>query len=173
MRISRSTAQAFRRCTVFVGAGLAALVTLAPAQASAQDKYAGATLWGRGGCAACHGNFAAGDGDPSYPAGPSLRRTRLERDAMIETIACGRPGTQMPTNLKGAYKEVACFGLPVGPVPGEVAGLGTGALSNDEIKTLVDFLFEYVVGKTRITRQGCAVFFEGDAGAPACQQFNP
>jgi cytochrome c553 len=159
--------------SLFAAAALLALTALPGlAQQNNAAAYAGAAVWGRGGCANCHGNFAAGDGDPSYPAGPSLRRTRLDRDALIETISCGRPGTQMPMNLKGAYDEVPCFGLGKGEVPGEVVGLGKGALTADEIATLVTFLVENVVGKTRITKANCALFFEGNANSPACQQFN-
>lgn len=138
-------------------------------QAAAQED--GAKVWARGGCAACHGNLAAGDGDPSYPRGPNLRRTQLNAEQLSETIACGRPNTQMPTNLRGAYKEVPCYGLPAGEVPGEVVGLGKGSLSADEIKALVDFLVANVVGKPRITRANCALFNEGNANAPECMQF--
>ena len=132
-------------------------------------QQAGAALWGRSGCAACHGNLAAGDGDPAYPAGPSLRRTRLEREQLAATIACGRPGTDMPLNLKGAYTEVACYGLPLGAPPAEVKG--KGFLSAEEISTLVDFLVANVVGKTRITRDNCALFNDGNRNAPECLQF--
>jgi hypothetical protein len=150
-----------------------ALVAFAmPSQAQQNPAFAGAAVWARGGCANCHGNLAAGDGDAAYPQGPNLRRARLDRDALIETISCGRPGTQMPMNLKGAYTEIPCFGLAKGETPGEVPGLGAGSLTAEEIATLSDFLLKEVVGKTRITRDGCAVFFEGDRNAPLCQQFN-
>jgi len=113
--------------------------------------------------------LAAGDGDPAYPAGPNLRRTRLDRDQLIETISCGRPGTEMPTNLKGAYTQVACYGLPLGAVPTEVKGKGSHTA--EEVQTLVDFLLKYVVGKPKITREGCAVFNDGNVNAPACLQY--
>ncbi len=147
----------------------AGFVVAGTAAAFAQD--AGAKVWARGGCAMCHGNLAAGDGDPSYPRGPNLRRTQLTPEQLIETISCGRPNTQMPTNLKGAYKETSCYGLPVGEVPGEVVGLGKGSLSAEEIQSLVDFLVKNVVGKPRITRANCALFNDGNQDAPECQQY--
>ena len=147
---------------------LAAGAVLALALPSRAEE-AGAKVWARGGCAACHGNLAAGDGDPAYPPGPNLRRTRLERDLLIETISCGRPSTPMPTNLRGAYTQVSCYGLPVGEVPAEVNG--KGSLTAEEVETLTDFLLKYVVGKTRITRENCAVFNDGNANAPECLQY--
>ena len=100
------------------------------------------------------------------PRAPNLRRSVLDRDLMLETIACGRPGTEMPFNLEGAYTEIECYGIPVGEVPPET--FGAGGLTAEELETLVDFLFEYVVGVTRVTRQNCAAFFEGNANARAC-----
>ncbi len=134
-----------------------------------QAQEAGGAIWSREGCANCHGNLAAGDGDPAYPAGPNLRRTRLDRDQLIETIACGRPGTKMPANLKGAYSESACYGLPLGAQPAEVAGKGT--MSAAQIATLADFLVKNVLGQTRITKQGCAAFNDGNVNAPECLQY--
>lgn len=142
----------------------AALSTPASAQTKTGDQ-----VWGEGGCAACHGNLAAGGEDPSYPAGPNLRRTRLDHAALVEVIACGRPGTQMPTNLAGAWTEHACYGQPLGPIPPDI--VGSGFLTEEEITTLVDFLVEDVVGQTRITKENCAVFFGGDQNAIACREY--
>lgn len=151
-------------CGVFGLAACAVLAFSLPSQA--QD---GGALWGRAGCADCHGPLAAGAGDPAYPDGPSLRRTRLDRDELIETISCGRPGTDMPYNLKGAYTEVACYGLPPGDMPGEVTG--QGFLAAEELETLVDFLLEYAVGKRKITRENCAAFYGGNLEARGCLQY--
>ena len=126
-------------------------------------------LWQSGGCFNCHGNLAAGDGDPSYPTGPNLRQTKLKRDQLVETISCGRPGTPMPFNLAGAYTETACYGKPLGPAPADV-NRGAG-FTADQIQTLVDFLMKDVVGVTKITRENCAAFFDGDANSPLCQQY--
>jgi hypothetical protein len=124
--------------------------------------------WQEGGCFNCHGNLAAGDGDPAYPAGPSLRSSRLDRDLLVTTISCGRPGTGMPMNLVGAYMETPCYGLPLGEPPGVSRGANFTA---EEIEALVDFLLENVVGVRTITRENCAVFFGGNLNAPACLQY--
>ena len=67
------------------------------------------------------------------------------RAALAETIRCGRPGTQMPGWLDGAYRVSPCYGLPMGPPP---PGTDlTPVLSADEVEALVDFLTAKMVGK--------------------------
>ncbi|MCC6984560.1 MAG: hypothetical protein IT535_14935 [Bauldia sp.] len=139
------------------------------APASAQET--GGDLWGVGSCANCHGNLAAGDGDPAYPTGPSLRSTRLTPEEMVETIACGRPGTEMPYNLAGAYAEHGCYGIPVPTDPASLGANRGADFTAEQVQTLATFLVENVVGKTRITRENCALFFGGNADAPACRAF--
>lgn len=148
---------------VVMGFVIAALLALSTPSLAQDD---GGAMWGRGGCGGCHGALAGGGDDPAEPPGPSLRRSKLDRDLMLETIACGRPGTQMPFNLTGAYTQIECYGIPVGEVPPETAG--AGGFTAEELETLVDFLFEYVVGVTRVTRQNCAAFFQGNVNAPGC-----
>ena len=87
---------------------------LAAAPAGAQDAVeAGMLVWQNNGCANCHGEFGEGGEGGHFPAGPALRRSSLAKDHLRETIACGRPGTEMPSNLKGAYITVPCYGLPL------------------------------------------------------------
>jgi len=42
---------------------------------------------------------------------PNLHETRLDREQLIEVIACGRPGTEMPHFDKYAYEDTDCYGL--------------------------------------------------------------
>lgn len=159
--------RAWHRPMVAVVAGLitsAVLALVTPAQA----QNAGAAAWTKGGCSACHGLVADGGGGGDMPAGPSLRRTRLDRDQLSEAIACGRPGTGMPYNMTGAYTQTACYGL-TGAVPaGTMRG---GNFTAAEIDALANFLAAEVVGKIRVTRAACAVLFEGDLNAIACAQY--
>ena len=131
----------------------------------AQD--AGADVWRRGSCTTCHGGVAQGGGGGEDPMGPNLRESDLDRELMRETIACGRG--EMPFNLLGAYREVSCYGIPLGNPP---EGFQAGArLSAEQIDVLVEFLFEYVVGVTRVNRAACAAFYGGDQNARSCGQF--
>ena len=129
--------------------GLAAGLCLMPAacaraQAAARVA-AGEDAWNKAGCFACHGTAGDGGSGGEFPAGPSLRESRLDRAALMETISCGRPGTPMPAWLDGAYTGRACYGLPKGPAP---AGLDViPVLSADEIQSLLDYLTAKIVGK--------------------------
>jgi len=129
--------------------GLAAIASLAfAAPACAQDAArlaAGEAAWNKALCLQCHGSLGEGGMGGEFPAGPSLRTTQLNRALLLDAIRCGRPGTQMPAWLDGAYTTVPCYGLPKGPPP---AGLElTPVLSGDEIEALVDYLMAKIVGK--------------------------
>src|ERR1700678_2143242 len=66
------------------------------AAAFAQDPArlaAGEGAWDKAGCLQCHGASGEGGAGAEFPAGPSLRTTRLDRTALVETISCGLPGT--------------------------------------------------------------------------------
>ena len=63
-------------------------------------------------CQFCHGIDGDGRGDPRSPGrAANLRQTRLDREQIIEVIACGRPGTEMPHFDKFAYEDTNCYGL--------------------------------------------------------------
>jgi mono/diheme cytochrome c family protein len=114
----------------------------------AQDSArmaAGENAWDKAGCFQCHGTSGEGGAGGEFPAGPSLRETRLERTGLAETISCGRPGSKMPAWLDGAYTQIRCYGLPKGPAPG---GLDlVPVLSAGEIEALVDYLTAKVIGR--------------------------
>lgn len=147
---------------------LAILGLPAKAQDAATEEFTGSQLWPRGGCSNCHGNLADGAGDGAYPPGPNLRRSAPDRDQLIEVIGCGRPGTEMPYNLAGAYTEVSCYDIPLGEPPGVNRG---ARFTGEQIDTLVDFLLEHVVGQATITRENCGAFFGGNIDGPLCRKY--
>ncbi len=106
---------------------------------------AGENAWDKAGCLQCHGASGQGGDGGEFPAGPSLQKTRLDRAALVETISCGLPGTQMPSWLDDAYTKRACYGFPLGPAPAEVTA--TPVLSAGEIQALVDYLMAKIVGR--------------------------
>jgi hypothetical protein len=116
------------------------------ASAFAQDAArlaAGEAAWDTAGCLQCHGSTGEGGAGGEFPAGPSLRKTRLDRAALIEAISCGLPGTQMPSWLDGAYAQRSCYGFPPGPPPDGTALMPV--LSSNEVEALVDFLLARIV----------------------------
>src|SRR5205814_5809574 len=83
----------------------------APAQApDPADIAEGMRLYlQKGDCQACHGWAADGRKmDSQMPDGSNLRETRLNRERLIQTINCGRPGTGMPAFDKLAYSDGRC-----------------------------------------------------------------
>jgi mono/diheme cytochrome c family protein len=129
-------------------AWLASTLLALVASARAQDAAllaAGEAAWNKAACLQCHGSAGEGGMGGEFPAGPSLRTTQLNRALLVDTIRCGRPGTQMPAWLDGAYTEISCYGLPKGPPP---VGLElTPVLSAGEIDALVDYMMAKMVGK--------------------------
>jgi mono/diheme cytochrome c family protein len=127
---------------------LAGILLVLATSARAQDAArltAGEAAWNKAACLQCHGSAGEGGAGGEFPAGPSLRTTQLNRAMLADTIRCGRPGTQMPAWLDGAYTDISCYGLPKGPPP---AGLDlTPVLSGDEVDALVDYMMAKMVGK--------------------------
>jgi len=116
--------------------------------AFAQDAArlaAGEAAWDKAGCLQCHGAAGEGGAGGEFPAGPSLRKTGLDRAALVETISCGLPGTEMPSWLDGAYTQRSCYGFPPGPAPEGVTL--TSVLSASEVAALADFLMAKIVGR--------------------------
>jgi len=89
---------------LMVGGGVACT------SASAQDATvaAGEAAWDKAGCLQCHGASGEGGSGGEFPAGPSLRQTRLDRAALVEAISCGsparrcRPGSTAPMQSASA-----------------------------------------------------------------------
>jgi mono/diheme cytochrome c family protein len=104
---------------------------------------AGEDAWDKAGCLQCHGSEGEGGSGGEFPAGPSLRKTRLDRAALAETVSCGLPGTPMPAWLDGAYGERPCYGFTAPPDGTTV----TPVLSAAEVEALVDYLLAKMVGK--------------------------
>ena len=128
-----------------VACGTAAAV-LAATAGFAQDAArlaAGEAAWDKAGCLQCHGADGEGGSGGEFPAGPSLRKTRLDRAGLVETVSCGLPGTAMPAWLDGAYAERPCYGFTAPPDGTTV----TPVLSAAEVEALVDYLLAKMVGK--------------------------
>jgi mono/diheme cytochrome c family protein len=122
------------------------LATAVSASCFAQDAArlaAGESAWDKAGCLQCHGASGQGGDGGEFPAGPSLRATKLDRAALAETISCGVPGTQMPAWLDAAYTQRPCYGFSAAP-DGTVV---TPVLSAAEVEALVDYLMAKIVGR--------------------------
>src|SRR5256714_12615254 len=89
-------------------AGLAAQTTPDP-----DDVAEGMRLYRtKGDCQSCHGWAADGRKmDTQMPDGANLRTTRLNRELLLMTIKCGRPGKGMPAYDRLALTEDPCFNM--------------------------------------------------------------
>jgi len=138
--------------TAIMTIGAIALTWSTAAFAQNEDKVkAGVAAWRNSGCADCHGAFANGEKErDESPTGADLRRTRLNADELKLAIRCGRPGTGMPSFQEGAP------GCPGGggdlyPAPSK--------LSTEEIDNVVAYLQARIVGKGKITKQECLLYY--------------
>jgi cytochrome c553 len=118
--------------------------------ARAQDVSFGQRLFrDKADCQFCHGINGDGRGDPRSPGrAANLQETRLNREQLIEVIACGRPGTEMPHFDKYAYEDTNCYGLR-----GKDLGIDaphyphSTPLTRREIEAVADYIITTFVGK--------------------------
>jgi hypothetical protein len=109
-------------------------------------------------CQACHG--WAGDGrkmDSQMPDGANLRETNLDRQNLILTIRCGRPGTEMPAFDRFAYSDGRCYGLKQADLrsSGKQMSDPPATLQPREVETIADFLVAKVVQKGPMDHGKC------------------
>jgi mono/diheme cytochrome c family protein len=135
---------------MFFGIVTAAILLPSLDAALAQDTSFGQRLFqDKADCQFCHGTVGDGRGDPrSSGRAANLHETHLNREQMIEVIACGRPGTEMPHFDKYAYEDTDCYGL-------KGKNLGNDAprdphstsLTKREIEAVADYILAKFVGK--------------------------
>jgi mono/diheme cytochrome c family protein len=155
---------------VAIGTSSARVLPAAHAQAAdASDIAEGMRLYlQKGDCQSCHG--WAGDGrkmDSQMPDGSNLRETRLNRERLVQTIKCGRPGTGMPAFDKFAYTDGRC-GLKAADLKTPMTD-PPATFQPREIDLVVAFLTEKVVGKGPMDRAKCVAYWGSEVDA--CKEF--
>jgi len=123
-------------------------------------------------CQACHG--WAGDGrkvDNQMPDGANLRESRLDRQNLILTIKCGRPGAEMPAFDKFAYSDGRCYGLKAADLKARQLTLfdPPTTLAPSQIENLADFLLAKVIGKGPMDHARCIAFWGSEV--EVCAEF--
>ena len=150
-----------------VVAGVLAIAGAPARAADAGDVAEGMRIFQqKANCQACHG--WAGDGrktDNQMPDGPSLRETQFDRDYLVMTVKCGRPGSGMPAFDKFAYSDGRCNGIKQAELTSRGLTLADppATLQPREIEMLADFLFAKVIGKGALTRAACVDLAGGEA----------
>ena len=116
----------------------------------AQDVSFGQRLFqDKADCQYCHGVDGDGRGDPRSPGqAANLHKTILNREQMIEVIACGRPGTEMPHFDKFAYEDKSCYGRTAAELGADTPHYPhSTSLTKREIEAVADYIFVKFVGK--------------------------
>src|SRR5215510_10516340 len=132
------------------GGLLIAALLLCTDAAAAQDVSFGQRLFQeKADCQFCHGVNGDGRGDPRSPGKASdLHKTALTRNQLIEVIACGRPGSEMPHFDKYAYEDKSCYGLSAGELgKNEPPDPHSNPLTKREIEAVVDYILTKFAGK--------------------------
>ena len=157
---------------LFLGIVVTTLLSGAPVfAADTEDLAEGLRLFTqKGNCQGCHG--WAGDGrkmDNQMPSGANLRESQLDRNNMLMTIKCGRPGRGMPAYDRLAYSDGRCYGQKKADLQGVSLEDPPATLQPREMETLVDFLFAKIVKQGPMDRTRCAAYWGSDA--EVCREF--
>jgi cytochrome c553 len=127
-----------------------AVIVIGLGAARAQNVAFGERLFrDKADCQFCHGIDGDGRGDPRSPGrAANLHETQLNRDQLIEVIACGRPGTEMPHFDKYAYEDTDCYGLKGKDLGADAPHYPHSTpLTRREIEAVADYIIATFVGK--------------------------
>ena len=126
----------------------------------------------KGDCQSCHGWAADGRKmDTQMPDGANLRTTRLNRDLLLLTIKCGRPGKGMPAYDRLAYSDGRCNGLTTKDLQDKGLQMPDppATLQVREMERILDFLQVKVIGKGPMNRAKCIEYWGTDQDV--CKEF--
>jgi cytochrome c553 len=146
-----SPTRSWRSQVSTISASIAAITLLFSVDlAPAQDTSFGQRLFqDKADCQFCHGIDGDGLGDPRSPGrAANLHETHLSRDQLIEVIACGRPGTEMPHFDKYAYEDTDCYGLKGKDLGNDAPHYPhSTSLTRREIEAVADYILAKFVGQ--------------------------
>lgn len=131
------------------------------AQGSPHGQAAeGKGIFQRANCVGCHKWHGGGGGGYGGDA-LSLRATQLDRDQIIETVTCGRPGTGMPYFKRSAYdgEEHPCYGLGRQELGKDVPVEANIFLRPNEVGTVADYVIAEIKGRGEPNFAECTAFF--------------
>nr|WP_244423182.1 c-type cytochrome [Bradyrhizobium sp. ORS 375] len=134
--------------------------SLASAQSAAptDPTEAGKAVFKRANCVGCHkwhGNGGGGYGGDAL----SLRKTELDRQHIIETVTCGRPGTGMPYFARGSYDTTKCYEMNRQDVGERMPPEGGTFLRPNDIEAVADYVLAHIKGRGEPTYDECTAFF--------------
>jgi mono/diheme cytochrome c family protein len=143
---------------VLVLAMMSTSLAFGQSAASRDPTEGGKAVFKRANCFGCHkwhGNGGGGYGGDAL----SLRKTDQTRDQIMETVACGRPGTGMPFFTGGAYVSSNCFGMTRADVGDQMPPEGGTFLRPPDIEAVADYVLAHIKGKGEPSYDECVDFF--------------
>jgi len=150
--------------------GVMVIVTSATVVAQDNFSYARRIYLEKAQCSYCHGWAGDGAGEGQSNRGPNLRQTRLNRELLVVTIMCGRPGTAMPHYDEAAYSDKRCYGMTKKELGSLTPSLPLGStLRTPEAEAIADYLLAKFVGRGSVTRPECEESF--GIGARSCREY--
>tara|TARA_B100002052_G_C15656858_1_gene495401 strand:- start:102 stop:617 length:516 start_codon:yes stop_codon:yes gene_type:complete len=122
-------------------------------------------------CGYCHGPFGNGSGDPRSPGkAANLRVTQLDKDGLMEIIACGIPGTEMPYFHRSAYKKPEiCWDTLAEDLGEDMPKKGKKMISDKSVIAIADYIIARLKGRGDITAAECEEYFS--VGSKRCEGF--
>lgn len=151
---------------LFLGLAAAVMFTLSTAASAQSDLETGKTVYQDANCIGCH-KWHGGGGGGYGGAALSLRETEMDRELLIEVIACGRPATRMPFHARGAYKSVDCYqGSTKADFGNDFPPKAAKLLREAQIEAVADYLIAKLQGQGEATYDQCIDFW--GEGARQC-----
>lgn len=139
--------------------------TLAAADVSRAepDLEAGKNVYKDANCIGCH-KWHGGGGGGYGGAALSLRETEMDRELLMEVIACGRPATRMPYHARSAYKSVDCYsGTTKADLGADFPPKAAKLLRDEQIEAVADYVLLNLQGQGEVTYEDCIAFWGDDA----------
>lgn len=147
---------------------MAAALTAARADDATDATDAGKAVFKRANCFGCHKWH--GDGGGGYGgAALSLRKTTLTRQQIIETVACGRPGTGMPFFTRGGYDSVKCWGMGRAEAGNLMPPEANVFLRPADMEAVADYVLAHLTGRGEPSFEECIAFY--GAGSRVCDVY--
>lgn len=138
---------------------LPGLAGAAAAQVTA--SHPGVSVYKDAGCIACHKWH--GMGGPGYGGtNANFREIWLDREQIMEVVACGRPGTAMPFHHRGAYGKFECYGgMTLDEfLPEDRPGRSRTILNTRQVRHVAEFILAHFKGRpNEPAAADCKLFF--------------
>lgn len=146
---------------------LVAVLIAAMANAGENSPEAGQAIFKRANCVGCHKWH--GDGGGGYGgAALSLRKTELDKQQIMETVRCGRPGTGMPYFSRNSYPSDGapqCYNLTSEDLESMHVAQANVFLWPEEIAAVAEYVISSIKGKGEPNLADCIAFFGEDSKA--------